>query len=70
MPDAAEPSVLMPNAHAGVKHHRRQESRLALGKALLGDDLGAFIEDHKNSSMMLGVRPPLDHDQPKRSSTA
>jgi hypothetical protein len=38
-----------------VEHHGRQEPRLALREALLGDGLSTLIESHKNSSAMLGV---------------
>ena len=58
--DAAEASVLAGDAHTGVKHDGCQEPGLPLGEALLGDGLYAVIEGHRsNSSMMLGVRPPL-----------
>ena len=66
--DAAEARVLAWDADAGVQHHGRQESRLALGEALLGDDMDAFVEGHRSSSsMMLGVRPPLRPPPPLRA---
>ena len=66
--DAAEARVLTRDADAGVEHDGRQEPRLALGEALLGDGLNAFIEGHRSSSsMMLGVRPPLRPPPPLRA---
>ena len=47
MDDAGEGRILPQQADAGVTQHYRQEARLALGEAELGDGADTFFDGHK-----------------------